>query len=240
MRENSFEVFAVGGCHLNGYLVGEDWSVLSVAFGKSTAIGEWIKVTAPISVKRAVEYFSKNVFTSQTSDLIVQLGNYETGVSLSPFSKRLQLNGSRLRQSQDTVHRVRRYRIRAMLQSFVKMPLLYIYDFLKCPRFSADEFEVEVDSLFTLIESKRFKNVYIISTFPTLQPHLNVYRSRANEKLKNLATKHNFKWIDVFSLNYGIGEIKYFFGVNPYFFDAEHFSAIGHARAGSEISRLLK
>lgn len=235
-------LIAIGGCHLTGFPGGRDTGYLTKALHRAGIFPRSQNISPPTYTRNSTK-FLKKIEVEPGSIFFLQLGNSETGRSLIS-GQGPRARGALLRADREIIATTKANSFRSLLTSPVKIATLLARDSLHTPVYSSLEMESELRKLLQEISLHRPRAVVLLSTFYSLQPHINIYRRRANRIMKKIAEEAGVIYIDVFNYIRNEHRARRKLFTSAVFSDPEHLSLLGHSLlgsfVGSELSRRIQ
>ena len=226
-------VLVAGGCHVNGYLVGESNSFVSVLAAR-LGISKQECVVIPQVVAKRLSTALDKVGTLCDDDLVIlQLGSFET---LAPLVfGRVHDSAS---VNQITGVSALETQAGPCLRLFIQLVrlsanflLFVIRELINRPAFSTQEFAKQISDPGISRALSRAGAVVVIGAFPTRVWVRNIYRRRANAVLSRLAEQEKYVFVDYFKLIDGAP-------ISTITVDAIHLNENGHKILAEKIFSL--
>lgn len=233
------QVLAVGGCHLTGYIVGEGRSFLRTAFEEAGRSSVSYIVSKPVPISRAGEVARTIAEGAHPDVVIVQLGNYETGRSLSAAiqsSRTLGMKEDGLPSADAQA---------SMFVPFLKAVLKTGPLFLNWAR---GQRHVDVEALANGVENAlvlmqtKFPTAQfvILGTFPDADFHVLRARRRLNKRLEVLAERFNVAYLDPIQALGSPQSFESGFTKSKFMADPNHLNLVGHRALGTALASVIK
>ena len=233
------QVLAIGGCHLTGYIVGEEHSFLRNAFEAAGRAGVRYLISKPVPISRAGEVARMIAGGSQPDIVIIQLGNYETGRSLSaaiPSSRTLGMREDGLPPPDTQAPMIIPF-LKAVLKTG---PLLV--------KWARKQRHVDVEALSNGIEKALVSmredfpqaQFLILGTFPDADFHVMRARRALNTKLEAMAERFGIEYLDPIRELGSPRSAKSGFTKSNFMADPNHLNLVGHRALGIALSPVIK
>lgn len=233
------QVLAIGGCHLTGYIVGEERSFLRTAFEEAGRSSVSYIVSKPVPISRAGEVARMIAEGADPDVVIIQLGNYETGRSLSaaiPSSRTLSMREDGLPSAEERA---------SMILPFLKAVLKTGPLFLKWAR---RQRHVDVEALAKGVENALMSmqvkfpaaQFVILGTFPDADFHVMRARRRLNKRLEALAGRFNVAYLDPIQALGSPRSVESGFTKSNFMADPNHLNLVGHRALGAALAPVIK
>ena len=240
---NSSRILFVGGCHLNGYPVGEGYAFTHVALGCLSEHGENPANVLPFFNLRSGPRIVAACREWKPDAVVLQLGHYE---SPRPLKKTLRRKSSKKIHTEDpgkvelprpdlqygrtvfmTTFELRRIAAAGMIIALGRKRRMFD------PAAIADS----LDSILVSLKDLPLRGIVLVGPFSAPDPVTRCFRRRAVPIFEAAAKKHNCTFVDVFSSleSYPKGPA---FHAN--FADPQHLSVLGHQRVGVLVGAALK
>jgi hypothetical protein len=223
-------VLVAGGCHVNGYLVGESNSFVSVLAARLGFSKQECVVIPQVVAKRLSAALDK-VGTLCDDDLVIlQLGSFET---LAPLvfgrahdsASVNQITGVSALESQAGPSLRLFIQLVRLSANFL---LFVIRELINRPAFSTQEFARQISDPGISRALSRAGAVVVIGALPTRVWVRNIYRRRANAVLSRFAEQEKYAFIDYLEIT---GDAP----VSTVTVDKIHLNENGHKILGEEI-----
>lgn len=226
-------LLVAGGCHVNGYLVGESNSFVSVLAARLGISKQECVVIPQVVAKRLSTALDKVGTLCQDDLVILQLGSFETLAPLV-FGRRHdsasvdQITGVSALESQAGPFLRLLIQLVRLSANFL---LFVIRELLNMPAFSTPEFARQISDPVISRALSRAGVVVVIGALPTRVWVRNIYRRRANAVLARFAEREKFVFVDYFKITNGEP-------ISAVTVDPIHLNKNGHKILGEKIYSL--
>ncbi len=236
-----YTVCAVGGCHLSGYIVGQESSLIDVAF-RMKGLPVIVTASKPTSVKNGLKTLTSMLAEGDYDYIFLQLGNYESGTALRPgrnsLSERYELRTGSEIPTPNTHASI----LRPLAAAFIKLPMYAAqttaYLFLNNNRMRNILQTFEAIVQYTIESSARDK-IIVVGPTPDINPHVFLDRWILSRKMKSVCNKFGVVYIDAFQAVRPFFRFSYLFSGHPFMADSDHLNKAGHALLALSISQRL-
>lgn len=240
---NSSRILFVGGCHINGFPVGEGYAFTHVALECLFEHGENTPHTLPLFNLRSGPQILAACRELKPDVIVLQLGHYEAPASLQksmggkhskePSFQALGGNGQSRAE--------RRYRacpttMFAELERIVAAGTIIALG-RKRRMFDPEAIAFSLDSILLSLKELPLRGIVLAGPFSAPDPITRFFRRMAVPIFEAAAKKHACTFVDVFSLLESYPKGKNF---NANFADPLHLSVLGHQRVGVLVGAALK
>lgn len=243
-KASPVEITVIGGCHVNGYLVGKENSFVSVCSKILEGKGISNETSTHIHVNfKQSERISRICDESDADIIILQLGNYTFSPSLLNKlrkkwrKKRSESSSSSIYVSSNShtslaadINGVFRPSFSFYLNQWIKhiINCCIFYQYLnkrKCIEF--------IDAAFSAVKSSKASKVIVLSPLPTYNIITNKYRRIGGRWMQKKSAEYEFEFIDVFEA------IEKWFGKRNFTLDEMHLRKDAHQFLGEIVADSL-
>ena len=252
------KILVMGGCHVDGYLVGADRSfpaVLSKILLKEKLSHE-LKIV-PYFIAKDAQALKKIAEEVIPDVLILQIGNYEfLPVFYKGIKKKL---GLKTKSKRSKPHKARSYTIKTLdmknkiddglsiddmkffketvtfkIKMAIKNTIITIFNY---PFFSEDKIVVDINKLFIIIKALNIPKVIILSPLPCADTGVMRYRRLGAELVKQKTNEYGFDYSNM------LDDLLTPYKVNKttvdIFIDENHLNKKGHLMVGTILGENL-
>jgi hypothetical protein len=240
---NSSRILFVGGCHINGFPVGEGYAFTHVALGCLSDHGENTPYVLPLFNLRSGPQILAACRELKPDVIVLQLGHYE---SPKPLKKTLGLSGKKKdrvkRTTEDSQPQPEmRYRA-ALIMTPIELRRIAAAGMIvalgkKRRMFDPAAIAASLDSILLSLKDLPLRGIVVVGPFSTPDPLTRFCRRKVVPIFEAAAEKYGCTFVDIFSFleSFPNGEA---FRAN--FADYEHLSVLGHQRVGALVGAALK
>lgn len=236
-RAEPLNILFAGGCHVEGYPIGEEHSFPRVVEQDVTRAGIPIHV-GTLSYLRLPHRrrLVAKCREARPNVLVLQLGHCELNRRLSTHLRSMCGLSSRSVSSEDSVISAvllanpAKFYLGAGLKRIIDTCLFH-------PLVDSNELATRYERLLEDVDRCGIPTVILLSPLPCADSTAMYYRRRALPLFRRLALEHKCGFIDLLSLAPG-GREKHF-GTGERYYDAIHLGAVGQRAVGREISSYL-
>lgn len=241
---NSSRVLFVGGCHLNGHLVGKDYALTQVAMRSlPQSMGCSLDVL-PLCNLRSGPKILAACRELRPDAVVLQLGHYETQVILKKILGLKRLAGKEGAQGQMVNGSSRadlRYRLTPSTR-FVELRRIVAAGVViamgkKRRMFDPAAIAASLDSMLLCLKDLPLRGIVLVGPFSAPDPVTRFFRRREAPIFEAAAKKHGCAFVDIFSVLEAFPNGEAF---RANFADREHLSVLGHHRVGVLVGAALK
>jgi hypothetical protein len=227
----SLRILVAGGCHVVGYPIGKEHSFANAMADQLRLSGvdtdiETIGFLPVTHAHRMVEA----IRSTQPDVTILQLGNYETTVTFRQYARRRlglkkeKASSTRYDLPSDvTFRRSRLWKVKCGIK--LAVDTLLGHDLV-----NFEEMEPKFAAFFEAIRQETTGEVIVLGPLPSADPLYVRYRHRLSVVMQRLALTCGFRYISA-----PLGEEN----CDPYYVDATHLNATGHARLGGMLATVV-
>lgn len=242
---SSSRILFVGGCHINGFPVGEEYAFPHVALGCLSEHRENTLYALPLLNLRSGSQIQAACRDLRPDAVVLQLGHYEAP---TPLRKSLRLRGADSGRT-SAVGAARPSRSRPEMQYRLSPSTMFkglrriaaagmIVALGKKRRmFDPTSIAARLDSLLASLREFPLKGIVLMSPFSAPDPITHFLRRRTVPIFEAAAKKHGCTFVDLFSYLESYPNGGAFRGN---FADPQHLSVLGHQRVGVLVGAALK
>lgn len=238
---DQYQFYCFGGCHVTGYLVGEENAFSSIVRSSLVDQGREVSMETvdllPVHHPERIERF----FKERTPDLVIlQVGNFEMIPSAQNRLKRIarSLFGVRFHSGEDR-------HIRPILKEapfspkgtdrirILQRAILHVLTGGHLVGWS--DFRANINTFFNVVPSPTHSTIMVLSPLPVYDPIWNWYRRKGGEIIAAEAKKRGWTYIDVHQA-FGASAAER----SHYLIDIQHLNRAGHQRVAELIIDTLQ
>lgn len=236
-------VLFVGGCHINGFPVGEEYAFTRVALGCLSEPRESTLYALPLLNLRSGPQVMAACRELRPDAVVLQLGHYEAPASLQKSMGRKHSKEPFIEAlGRDGLPRVeKRYSLCpatmiAELERIVAAGLIIALG-RKRRMFDPEAIAVSLDSILVSLKELPMRGIVLVGPFSAPDPVTRFFRRKALPIFEAAAKRHGCAFVNVFSLLESCQKWKDF---NANFADPLHLSVSGHLKVGALVGAALK
>lgn len=240
---NSSRVLFVGGCHMNGFPVGEEYAFTHVALGCLPQSGETSLDVLPLFNLRSGPKILAACRELKPDAIVLQLGHYEAP---KPLKKTMGLSEKKKERSEGTnegwqpqpslQYRPTLFLTPIELRRIVAAGMIIAMG-RKKRMFDPAAIADSLDSILLSLRDLPLRGIVLVGPFSTPDPLTRYCRRRVVPIFEAAAKKHGCTFVNVFSFLESFPKGKAF---RANFADYEHLSVLGQQRVGALVGAALK
>ncbi|MGO8934160.1 MAG: SGNH/GDSL hydrolase family protein [Terracidiphilus sp.] len=241
---NLARILFVGGCHLNGYPVGEEHAFTLVALGCLSEHGENTPNVLPLCNLRSGTQILAKCRELKPDAVVLQLGHYETRgqmreiLGLRRSKEKVSTQGAKEGAPPRANQRYRP----TLLMRFLQLRRVVAAGMVvalgrKRRMFDPAAIADSLDSILLSLKELPMRGIVLVGPFSVPDPVMRFLRRRALPVFEAAAKRNECTFVDVFSLLESYPKGKDF---NANFADPLHLSVSGHQKVGVLVGAALK